>query len=164
MKNTITTPAVLGLILILALFSNCSSSKIGRTMKHDINGIWTLQTINTEGINAKFKATIFNEADFNCFIGSRWTFIANNSMGSYHISPSTNCNATDRNIRWSIYEPKDEERKFQFKRLDEKKKPLDNNDGFRLTVRSASKENMILISNTTFEGRPATIVYNFIKN
>ena len=151
-------------LMVFFLFTACSASKEGRTMKHTINGEWVLQTINVQGINTKFKATVFNEADFNCFIGSTWTFVSNNSMGTYRLSPTAGCTATSRNIRWSIYEPKGEEKKFQFKRLDDKKNPMDDNDGFRLSVASLTDTNMQLKSAITFEGKPATIVYNFVKN
>lgn len=159
------TALCLSLLLVATfLFTACSVSKEGRTIKHSINGQWTLQTINVQGINTKFKAVVFNEADYNCFIGSVWTFISNNSMGSYTLSSNGNCGATSRNIRWSIYEPKDEEKRFQFKRLDDKKNPLDNNDGFRLTVATLTDTDMQLKSAIVFEGKPATIIYNFIKN
>ena len=133
-------------------------------MKHSINGAWTLQTINVQGIAAKFKATVFNEADYNCFIGSSWTFVSNNSMGMYTLPAAAGCGAIARNIRWSIYEPSGNEKQFQFKRLDDKKNPMDNNDGFRLRVVSLTDTNMQLTSAIVFEGKPATIVYNFVKN
>jgi len=152
------------LLLLMSLFVACAASKEGRTMKHSINGEWMLQTINVQGITTKFKATVFNEADYNCFIGSTWTFISNNSMGTYRLSPTAGCTAISRNIRWSIYEPKEEEKKFQFKRLDDKKNPMDANDGFRLSVASLTETNMQLKSDITFEGKPAAIVYNFVKN
>ena len=51
-----------GFMMMAALLTACASSKQGRNMKDSINGSWTLQTVNTEGINAKFKAQVFNEA------------------------------------------------------------------------------------------------------
>ena len=143
---------------------SCAASKEGRSMKHTINGTWTLKSVNAEGINTKYKASVFNEADASCFTGSTWTFISNNSMGTYTISPATGCASATRNFRWSIYEPKGEEKRFQFKRLDEKKNPMDDNDGFRLRVTSLTETNMQLKSAVVFEGRPATLVYNFTKN
>lgn len=151
-------------IAAILLISSCAASKEGRSMKKSINGAWTLQSVNAEGINTKYKASVFNEADASCFTGSTWTFISNNSMGSYTLSSATGCPAVTRNIRWSIYEPKGEEKKFQFKRLDDKKNPVDNNDGFRLTVSSLTETSMQLKSAVTFEGRPATLIYNFTKN
>ncbi len=161
------TRKISGLFVLCAalfLFTACSVSKEARTMKSTINGTWTLQTVDVQGINAKFKATVFNEADYNCFIGSVWTFISNNSMGTYTLSAAAGCPAITRNIRWSVYEPKGEEKRFQFKKLDEKKNPLDNNDGFRLGVNAITDNSMQLTSAITFEGKPATIVYNFVKN
>ena len=152
------------LLSVLLLSAACSASKEGRTMKHTIDGAWTLQTIDVQGINGKISTTVFNEANLNCFTGSTWTFISNNSMGTYTLSPAAGCVATTRNIRWSIYEPKGEVKRFQFKRLDDKKNPMDDNDGFRLSVASLTDRSMQLKSAITFEGRPATIVYNFIKN
>ena len=85
-------------------------------------------------------------------------------MGTYRLPTTAGCTAINRNIRWSVYEPKGEEKKFQFKRLDDKKNPMDDNDGFRLSVTSLTDTNMQLKSAITFEGKPATIVYNFAKN
>ena len=133
-------------------------------MKHTINGDWTLQTVNVTGINTKFKAVVFNEADYNCFIGSTWTFVSNNSMGVYRLSAAAGCPATSRNIRWSIYEAAGEEKKFQFKRLDDKKNSMDSNDGFRLSVSSLTGTDMQLKSAILFECNPVVIVYNFAKN
>ena len=151
-------------IVCLGFLSACSVSKEAKSIKKTINGDWILQTINVEGINSKFKAKVFNEADFNCFIGSNWHFVSNNSMGSYTIpATTTGCDAITRNIRWSVYEPKGAEKEFQFKRLDEKKNPMDDNNGFRLSVGSISDNSMQLRSAITFEGKPGTFVYNFVK-
>ena len=153
-----------GLIMMAGLLTACNVTKEARTIKKSINGSWTLQTVNTEGITAKFVAKVFNEADLNCFIGSSWDFIANNSSGSYTlVGGTTGCSTLQRNIRWSIYEPKDASKEFQFKRLDAKNKPLDDNNGFRLSVTMQGDNTMQLKSAITFEGKPGNIVYNFIK-
>ncbi len=152
------------MLIFVFLAAACSVSKEAHTMKHSINGNWTLQTVDVQGINGKIATTVFNEADIKCFTGSTWTFISNNSLGTYQLSSAAGCPSVTRNIRWSVYEPKGEEKKFQFKRLDEKKNPMDDNDGYRLSVASLSDTNMQLTSAITFEGKPATIVYNFVKN
>lgn len=154
--------AFTGLLTMLML--SCSVSKQGRSMKKTINGEWTLQTINVEGITSKLKAKLFNEADLNCFVGSDWNFISNNSMGSYMLTGGTNgCATVTRNIRWSIYEPKDAEKEFQFKKLDNKNNPMDDNNGFRLSVATLTENTMQLKSALTFEGQAGYIVYNFVK-
>lgn len=153
-----------GFLLILAI-SSCTVSKQANSMKLKINGNWMLQTITTEGISGKVTTTIFNEASFKCFVGSSWKFTSENSTGSYNINASgTECSSTSRPIRWSVYEPKGAEKEFQFKRLDDKKNPIDGDDGFRLEIAELTANTMQLKSHITFEGKPAAYVYNFVKN
>lgn len=152
------------ILLFSTAFSACSVSKEARSMKKDINGDWVLQTITTEGITGVTKTRIFNEAEFGCFIGSEWNFISNNSMGSYTlVDKSKNCTTLKRFIRWSVYEPKDLAKEFQFKRLDDKKNAMDNGDGYRLTVTQLDDSYMKLKSEIVFEGHAGAIIYNFVK-
>jgi len=154
---------LLSLIVVIA-FSACSVSKEGRSIRKTINGDWNLQTVNVEGINSKLKAKVFNEAELECFIGSNWNFISNNSTGSYTLAGSpSGCPSLTRSIRWSVYEPKDAEKEFQFKRLDEKKNPMDDNNGFRMAVGVVTETTMQLKSAITFEGKAGNIVYNFVR-
>ncbi len=155
-------------ILLLALFAAglcaCSSSKEARGIKRNINGNWILQTITADGITGIVKTRVFNEAEFGCFIGSEWNFISNNSMGSYTIvDRKKECPSIKRLIRWSIFEQKDMPKEFQFKRLDDKKNPMDDNAGFRLKITQLDAAQMKLTSEITFDGRPAAITYNFVK-
>lgn len=135
-------------------------------MKKAINGNWTLKTVAIEGNNSILNVKVFNEADNRCFIGSQWNFVSNNGSGSYSFPNSANdaCVATARKIRWSIYEKEGEEKKFQFKRLDEKNKPLDDNNGYRLAVASLTDSSMQLKSSITYNGNPVVVIYNFSKN
>jgi hypothetical protein len=151
--------------LTAILFASCSVSNEARSMKKNINGNWVLETITTEGISGVVKTKIFNEAEFSCFIGSEWNFIANNSMGSYTlVDKSKNCTPVKRYIRWSIYEPKDAAKEFQFKRLDENKNAMDNGNGYRLTVTELGNNNLKLKSEIVFDGHAGAIIYNFSKN
>jgi len=151
-------------VCIIALLTSCSASKEGRGIKKTINGNWVLQTITTEGITGVAKTKVFNEAEFGCFIGSEWNFISNNSMGSYTIvDTKKECPSIKRFIRWSVYEPKDLPKEFQFKRLDDKKDPMDDNNGFRLKIAQLEKNEMRLRSEITVEGRPAAMIYNFVR-
>ena len=77
---------LVGFTMLLTI-SACSVSKEATSMKQKINGNWLLETITTEGIEGKVTAIIFNEASFNCFVGSSWNFVANNSSGNYHYQP-----------------------------------------------------------------------------
>ncbi|GAB2837939.1 hypothetical protein [Ferruginibacter profundus] len=163
-KKTLSKNLLALCIAITAVLGSCSVSNEARGIKKNINGNWVLQTITTEGITGVAKTRIFNEADFGCFIGSEWNFLANNSTGSYTIvDTKKECPAIKRFIRWSVYEPKDLPKEFQFKRLDDKKNPMDDNAGFRLKIAQLDAAQMKLRSEITFEGRPAAIIYNFVK-
>ena len=153
------------LIISVVMLASCSASKEARSYKKTIDGNWQLKTIVTEGIMGKVKVQLFNEADFNCFVGTNWNFNSYNSLGTYTIEKNgSECDALKRNIRWSIYEAKDEPKLLQFKKLDEKLKQVDDGDGFRFTVVQLDNNTMQLRSNITFENKPASIIYNFVKN
>ena len=156
---------IFNLLIIIYLLASCATSKEARTYKKTIDGNWQLQTVVTEGIMGKVKVQLFNEAEFNCFVGSSWSFNQNNSLGTYDISKNGNeCVAVKRNIRWTIYEATGEPKLLQFKRLDDKLKVMDDGDGFRFTIVQLDKNRMQLKSNIIFENKPAALVYNFIRN
>ncbi len=159
-------PAFYSLItaLTILVFSSCSVSNEARSMKKNINGNWILETATVEGISGVLKTRVFNEADLACFIGSEWNFISNNSMGSYTIVDNNkNCTPVKRFIRWSIYEPKDAAKEFQFKRLDDNKNAMDNGDGYRLTIIEHGDTNLKLRSDIVFNGIAGAIIYKFVK-
>ena len=159
--------AFCGLItaVTIIVFSSCSVSKEARSIKKNVNGNWILQTVTVEGIAGVVKTTVFNEADLSCFVGSEWNFISNNSMGSYTlVDKSKNCTPVKRFIRWSVYEPENAAKEFQFKRLDDKKNAMDNGNGYRLTVVEHGDNILKLRSELLFEGKNSAIIYNFVKN
>jgi len=157
-----------GLILstaaIVLIMASCSSTKEARNYTKTISGTWQLQTITTEGITGKIKATVLDEADFNCFVGSTWTFDQYNHLGTFTISPNGGeCPSIKRNIRWSVAEGSPSI--FQYKRVDEKYKATDEaRAGFKFTVVNLSTNSMQLRSDINFEGKPAAFVYNFSRN
>ena len=152
------------LISIILIVSSCSVSKEARELKNTINGNWQLQSVVTEGINGRFKATIFNEEDFNCFIGSTWHFEKHSGTGYYRIDQNQNeCAAIQRNIRWSIFEAKDQPRLVQFKRLDNAGKELDGGNGYRFTVVSMTDKELKLRNDMQFEGKAVSFTYKFVR-
>lgn len=151
-------------ISAMIFLAACSTSKEARTQRRTIDGNWQLETVVTEGITGKIKAQVFNEEDFNCFVGSSWSFNGNNSLGSYNIAQNSGeCVAIKRQIRWSIYEATGQPKLFQFKRLDNKLKEIDEGGGFRFTILQLNDNTMQLRSDITFEGKPASFIYNFVR-
>ncbi len=158
------TLAFLASTLTLILMS-CGASKEAHTYENNIDGNWQLETIVSEGITGKFKATVFGEEDFNCFVGSTWKFNKANSLGSYSISKNGGeCVAIKRNFRWSIFQPaKGSASMLQFKKLTDNLKQVEKDAGYRLTILNADKSNLRVRSEFLYEGRNAAFIYNFIK-
>ena len=152
-------------LLIVFIVTSCSTSKQARTLKKTVVGNWQLKSITTEGITGKIKAQILDEADFNCFIGSTWRFDKYNNLGFYEISKNgAECVAVKRNIRWSIFEEGGAPKMLQYKRVDGKYKDINEaKAGFRFTILQLNDNGMQLKSDITFEGRPASFIYNFVK-
>ena len=162
MKNLcLVTSAILAVLII----ASCTTSQQAKTFEKTVAGNWQLQTITTEGITGKIKAQILNEADFNCFIGSRWRFGNNNNLGFYEISKNGGeCAAIRRNIRWSIFEEGGAQKMLQYKRVDNKYKDMDEGKaGFRFIILTLEGNNMQLKSDISFEGKQASFIYNFVK-
>ncbi len=153
------------LLAIILIATSCSSSKEARTYKRTVDGNWQLQTITTEGITGKIKAQILDEADFNCFIGSTWGFNKANSLGNYEITKNGGeCVAIKRSIRWSIFEEKAVPKMLQYKRVDAKFRDMDEGKaGFKFTILNLDDNTMQLKSDISFEGKPASFIYNFVK-
>lgn len=155
---------VFDIIIIILLFASCMAARESRTFQKSMNGNWQLQTIVSEGVAGKVKTQLFNEADFDCFIGSTWNFNNENNMGNYMIPNAQECAAVKRNIRWSIYEAKDQPKLLQYKRLDDNLNEIDeNSSGFRFTILQLNNTSLQLKSDMNLEGKPAALIYNFIK-
>ena len=152
-------------ILLSGILVACSSSKQVRSNTKNINGNWLLKTVSTEGITGKINMQLFNEADFNCFIGSTWHFDNKNNLGSYSIEKNAGeCAAIKREIRWSFDESNGTPALFQFKRLNDKLKDLDENaGGFKFSITQLEAASMTLQSAIRFEGKPATVTYYFVR-
>jgi hypothetical protein len=152
-----------GLAIMLWLVT-CSVSREGRSTRKQIDGNWVLETITTEGITGNIKTKIFNEAEFSCFIGSEWNFSSDKRMGTFAIvDPTKECAPSKRQIRWSVYEPKEGSREFQFQRISDKKEEMDDGAGFKLSVAQLDGKQMKLRSDIMFAGHPAAMIYNFVR-
>ena len=156
---------VIGTFFIVLFFASCTTSKQARALKRNVEGTWQLKTITTEGITGKIKAQVLDEADLNCFIGSTWRFYKNNNLGYYEISKNGNeCAAVKRNIRWSISDENGLPKMLQYKKVDNRYKDMDEGKaGFRFNILQLTDNTMQVKSDITFEGKPASFIYNFVR-
>ncbi len=154
---------ILVAILVISI-SSCAGSKAAQKNEQNINGTWQLETIVSEGISGNYKADIFNEEDFNCFVGSTWQFKKSNNLGSYTISKNGgNCVSVQRNFRWSTTSQDGAADHFQFKRLTENLKAMDDGAGFVFKILQSTNSILQLKSEFSFEGKPAAFVFNFVR-
>jgi len=160
---------IVSVALAALFFVSCSTSKEARNYAKQIDGKWQLQTVVTEGIAIanQTKTQLLNEADLSCFVGSSWTFNNKTNLGTYTINQNGGeCVAVKRYVRWSFYEAAGQPALFQFKKVDDKyyKDVEEGNSGYRFTVLQLDNTTLKLKSDVTFEGRPASFVYNFVRN
>ena len=158
-----------GVLVLAVIFTSCATSKETRNYAKQLDGKWQLQTVVTEGIALanQTKAQLLNEADLSCFVGSAWTFNNKTNLGTYTITQNGGeCVAVKRYVRWSFYEAAGQPSLFQFKKVDDKYyKDIDEgNSGYRFTVVQLDNSTLKLRSDVTFEGKPASFIYNFVRN
>lgn len=158
---------IIGSLMAAALvitLASCGGSKMAQKYEQNINGTWQLETVVSEGISGNYKANIFNEEDFNCFVGSTWQFKKANNLGSYSISKNAgNCVAVQRNFRWSTSSQDGAADHFQFKRLTDNLKPMDDGAGFVFKILQSTSTVLQLKSEFSYEGKPAAFMYNFVR-
>ncbi len=154
------------LIIAMIFIMSCSTSKEARKYRSGIDGNWQLKTVTTEGVTGSVKAELLGEASINCFVGSTWSFNKNNSLGSYSINQNGGeCAAVKRNIRWSIYEAPGEPKLFQFKKLDNNFKAIEEGSvGYRFSILQLDNNTMKLQNDVTYSGQQIAFVYTFSKN
>jgi hypothetical protein len=149
--------------LVSVLFSSCSTTKAVREQRKTINGDWVLNHVSFTNQDGNFKSILFNDAQDICFEGSTWSFIHNNSTGTYTINPSSLCSSGTRYIRWSVIENETGANQLQFKLIDEKKNDVSGGYGYRLDINNLTPTTMELASQVTANGQPVSVVYEFVK-
>lgn len=156
---------LLSALAIIIIATSCSTSKQARAYRSSVDGNWQLQTITTEGIVGKVKSQILDEASLDCFIGTNWRFNRANSLGSYEITKNAGeCAAIKRSFRWSITDENGVPKLLQFKKVDNRFRDIeDGKVGYRFTILNIEEKTMQIKNDVTFEGRPASFIYNFIK-
>lgn len=155
---------IIVLALILAIiFEACSSTKSSKTSTSNLNagafsGKWTITDVRVD-IPADYKINnVFDEAPYQDFKGSKWELIRN-GKGSFVLN-----NGSEQEIFWSLYNQANE-KMFQFKKLEDKDKPKNVNDGYRLQIMQSADTAFVLRSNLDLGNQQqGHITYNFSKN
>ena len=146
--------------LIAFIIAACSTSKNTQVKitPGTFAGNWIISDIKLD-MPADFKVNnVFDEAPYQDFMGSRWNLIRN-GKGSFTLN-----NGTKQDIYWSIYN-QDNERMFQFKKLEDDDKAKNVREGYRLQVQQIGDTNFVLRSPLNLsEGKTGYISYTFSGN
>lgn len=151
------------LFLIGTLLVSCSLSKIEKSARKSVDGNWELNSVTYDS-SGKFNTQLLNDVSASCFEGSQWFFRSNNSTGTYTIVDA-NCTTGVRHFRWAANEIGKDSGNFDFtmKFIDEKKKDLNKNTGYRMQLKYLDDHQMQITQTIQFEGQPFRINLNFSR-
>jgi len=152
-------------VLVALIFSACSSLKKNPNAisRGKISGNWGITAVSLEGLLPGSVQSAFNAAPYKCFENSIWK-LTNSGNGSYTINNTENgCPVgTSQNIYWSFSNGTSGP-EFQFKKLYNKDKPKNVEEGYRLLVTATTGNTMTLKSPVQYGGKTGYVVYNFVK-
>lgn len=147
------------------IFSTCSSLKKNPNTisRGKISGDWGITAVSLEGLLPGSVQSAFNFAPYKCFENSIWK-LTNSGNGSFTINNTqTGCPVgTSQNIYWS-FSTGASGPEFQFKKLYDKDKPKNVEEGYRLLVTATTGNTMVMKSPVQYGGKTGYVVYNFAK-
>ena len=163
MKKTLLKTVVL--LMVAVTFAACSKKTTsgGTVSRGKISGDWGITAVSLEGLLPGSVQSAFGAAPYKCFENSIWK-LTNSGNGSYTINNTQNgCPVgTSQNIYWS-YANGASGPEFQFKKLYDKDKAKNVEEGYRLLVTAATGNTMTLKSPVQYGGKTGYVVYNFVK-
>lgn len=151
----------LSILMVVFLFSSCSTSKLAKQTTKSFRGDWTLSKITNEKGNHVNIKNIFAHSSLSCFEGSDWHLVANNESGHYTLQ-GAGCPVTQNKIKWFMSE-EDGNVYFWFKRLEEGVKAKKTTKGYKMRVVSVDETQAHLIHEVPFEGGKLALHYYFTK-
>lgn len=152
----------IAVVVIIALFVSCASSKTVKQSRRTLKGNWTLTEV-TYDRPGTYKVNLFNDASEECMEGSSWRFIPNNNFGNYNLSGS-GCETETRYFVWGVEETGGDLTNYDIlvKPTDSKKKSL-TNAGFRINLAYLTEDQLQMTQTVNVEGVPFKITMNFLK-
>lgn len=163
MKKTLLKTATV--MLVALIFSACSSLKKNPNAisRGKISGNWGISAVTLEGLLPGSVQNVFGTATYKCFENSNWK-LTNSGDGSFTINNTENgCQVGfTQKIYWS-YNNGTSGPEFQFKKLYDKDKPKNVDEGYRLVVTSITPNTMVLKSPVQYGEKTGFVVYNFVK-
>ncbi len=144
---------------------SCGTTKIERQAERTFKGNWTLNTITYPNSSGFVDVMLFDHAKANCFRNSSWAFISNNNQGNYSLN-GADCPSGTQDFTWAVQEVDPESGLYDFtlKRVSEDENARKIKQGYRLSLKSLSENNMVWEQTVSFEGKPFIIRMSFSKS
>jgi hypothetical protein len=156
MKKTIAL-MIVAVLIFACKSTSVTSTKLDRGSQVAIKGNWTITNVTYPGSDY-IKVSSFQIADSNCFIGSTWSFISNNSKGTMALTKS-DCLAFNSPIVWSV----NKEGQFVLKILNAGEKAKKVRDGYILQLANQTETSFELTDKIDVGGQVKDITYQFKK-
>lgn len=152
--------AALSFCLVAVLLFSCSAHKVQGT---NLNGKWTLNNVNIEGVDnpSSYKITSFEDVNANCLVGSEW-FLTQSGNATYTVQQTDDCPGGARPIFWSLRDDNGV-KYFQFKHIDNGTKARKVSDGYKLELTNMTNSGFTLREPTQIGNNAAYVVYSFTK-
>lgn len=135
------------------------NTSLNSSAQKGIKGNWKITNVSYPGSDY-IKITSFQIADSKCFIGSSWSFVANNNKGAMALKGGNNCSEFNSPIVWSI----NKEGQFVLKIVEAGTKAKKVNEGYVLRIANETEKSFQLIDQINVGGQVKEVVYQFEKN
>lgn len=146
-------------LTVMIIASSCTVvNKTAGVDRSKFIGTWTITNVTYEGIIGAAVSKVFDQASPNSFVGSTWQ-LTNSGNAVYTLS-----DGTAQSIYWSYYNQGGGiESQFQFKKVYQGDKAKNVDAGYRLVISNIDNSSMTLKVPVNAEGRPAYVVFSFMK-
>ena len=147
------------LLIVSCKSKSPTSFKLDQKAERMMDGNWTITSVTTP-MDDMIKINSFQLGDSQCFVGSRWKFVASNNKGDMTLNSS---NAGCQSFRSPITWYRNKNNQFVLKVLDAGEKARKVRDGYVLDVANQTERSFELIDMVEIGGKRQNVVYKFEK-
>lgn len=150
---------IIGALFLLIGCVSAPNNQVDSQAQKFMRGSFRLASVTYPGSDF-IKVQSFDFADSQCWVGSQWSFVANNNSGNAQMSGSGSCPSLNAKITWFV----NKEGNVVLKFIDEGMKAKRVKDGYVLHVRNANDNGFQWVDKINVGNKPTDVVYQFVKN
>lgn len=150
-------------IIVTFLITSCGPSYVANQVEKDFKGDWVLESISYPNSSGLFDVEILDIASVSCFENSVWSFIPNNSSGSF-ILDGNDCSKTEQQFTWYIDKATAQNLNSEMLlKVTTGQKARKVDTGTRIKIKSLLADHMVWEQNAMFRGEQIKIQMTFTK-